>query len=112
MSGASSNGASDPIRTLASRDSRLPVSASTGGAGAGRTPDYESGGQEFESLRARQSGIRYRHRRPPISPFGFVRRPIAIPVKCDAIKCTVTVIPYPFHSGIRWYIRVSFGLQY
>jgi hypothetical protein len=31
-----------------------------------RALDYESRGQEFESLRARHFGIRYRHRTPPI----------------------------------------------
>jgi hypothetical protein len=29
--------------------------------------NYESGGQEFESLRARHFGIRYRRQMPPIS---------------------------------------------
>ena len=31
-----------------------------------RLLDYESRGQEFESLRARHFGIRYRRRKPPI----------------------------------------------
>jgi hypothetical protein len=31
-----------------------------------RAPDYESGGREFESLRARHFGIRHRRQTPPI----------------------------------------------
>jgi hypothetical protein len=35
------------------------------------TLDYESGGQEFESLRARHFGTRYRRQAPPI-PLRFL----------------------------------------
>jgi hypothetical protein len=50
-----------------------------------RSPNYESGSQEFESLRARHFGIRYRRQSPPI--FALDRTPMLRTPTATARPC-------------------------